>query len=344
VDGDGAVSLLELAERAGPGLDGLDRKALFAELNERHDELVVAMQWFLDGRRPNEAIRLVIALAPFWIASGLLEEGSQWFACVLSEGGTDAGRGYACFEAGMLEFWRGDDERAAVLHRQALEIGGRTGEATLTAIALTGLARIALRASDIEQAQRLCREALVATNQHDSPRGRANALHVLGVTAQMAGQLEEARDFMNARMALARELQQYGGMAAEAANLAMVEHQLGNLDRADMLAREALAIALQREDEWMFPYLLSRLAAVDLERGELERSATLIGAAETMMRTQGAAWPPDEKPHYEKTIAALVEAMGTAEWEQARAGGQQLRPYEAVEIALGDPLLRSPPI
>lgn len=132
------------------------------------------------------------------------------------------------------------------------------------------------------------------------------------------------------------KLAQYGGIAAKAANLAMVEHQLGNLERAETLAVEALEIARRRDDNWMFPYLLSRLAAVAVERGELERGATPIGAAETMMEAQGAAWPPDERPHYEQTLTKLADTMGAAEFERARAEGRSLSTHESVQLALVD--------
>ena len=294
MDEPAAEALLELASRAQPGLDGLDRKALFAQLEERHDELVAAIEWFLDHGRTEEALRLANALARFWTASGRLEEGSGWFGRVLAAaGGTDANRGRACFEAGLIEFWRGDDDRASMLHGRALEIG-RAGDRTVTALALTGLARVALRRNDVHEAQRLCRDALAASEGVEPPLGRANALNVLGVAAQMAGDPANARQFMSERMALARQLGQYGGIAAEAANLAMVEHQLGNFDRA----------------------------------------ATLVGAAEAMMTAQGTAWPPDERPHYELTIAKLVEAMGPAGLAQARAEGRKLRSEEAVKLAL----------
>lgn len=231
MDGQAAGSLLEFARRTGPGLDGLDRRALFAQIEERHDDLLAAMRWFLDQGRTGEAIQLASALARFWTTSGRLDEGSQCFEAVLAApGAADADRGRACFEAGLVEFWRGDDDGARALHRQALQIGRRTGETTVTALALTGLARIALRSDQAGEAQRLCREALTASEGADDPAGRANALHVLGVAAQMAGEFGQAREFMTERMALARQLGQYGGIAAEAANLAMVEHQLGNLD------------------------------------------------------------------------------------------------------------------
>jgi hypothetical protein len=54
-----------------------------------------------------------------------------------------------------------------------------------------------------------------------------------------------------------------------------------------------------------------------------------------MMEAQGAAWPPDERLHYERTIAKLSDAMGSVEFEEVRAAGQSLASHEAVDFALG---------
>lgn len=330
-----APGLLEFAERCAPGLDGLDRKVLLARLEEQQGELLAAMGWLLDERQAGDAMRIANALARFWTATGRLDEGSQWFDRILAAAdGSEAEFGRACFEAGLVEFWRGEDDRASALHRRALGVGRQSGDATVSALALTGLARIALRSNQLDDAQQLCREALTASEGEGTPLGRANALHVLGVAAQMAGDLSEAREFMSERMALARELGQHDGIAAEAGNLAMVEHQLGNLDRAEALSRESLEISRRREDEWMFPYDLSRLAAIAADRGGLKHAATLIGAAEGMMVTQAAAWPPDERPHYERTVSALASAMGDGDFENARARGRRLATEEAVGLAL----------
>lgn len=329
-----AESLLALAERAGPGLQGLDRKAQFAELEDRYDDLIGALEWFVDQGRADEAILLARSLAPFWMATRRLDQGCAWFERALATpGGDDVNRGRGYFEAGLLVFWTGADDLASQLHARALELGRETGDPTVTATALTGLARIALR-SDVDQARRLCREAVAASEGTDDRVGRSNAVHVLGVAAQMSGDLEEARELMTERMGLARELGSYIGVASEAGNLSMVERQLGNLDRAEELAREALEISLRREDEWMYPYLLNGLAAVAAERGRLERAATLIGAAEAMMEAQGAEWPPDERPHYERTLVTLTEGMDREELDRARGEGKALAPAEAVVTAL----------
>jgi tetratricopeptide (TPR) repeat protein len=160
-------------------------------------------------------------------------------------------------------------------------------------------------------------------------------MHVLGVAAQMAGDYLEARHLMSERIALARELGNLATVSSEAGNLSMVERQLGNLDEAEALAREALDIDYQRGDDLAIPWKVNGLAAVATDRGEFNRAATLIGVADATMEAAGGAWPPDELVHYERTVATLIEAMGSAEFARARAAGHSLTTSEAVDFALG---------
>jgi hypothetical protein len=91
----------------------------------------------------------------------------------------------------MLAFWRGADEDACSLHGASLQLARRLGDPTTVALALCGLARVALR-EDLDWAQTLGEEALETVDDTDDQRGRANALHVLGVVAQMRGNLSIA--------------------------------------------------------------------------------------------------------------------------------------------------------
>ena len=336
MDAQGAEALLDFAERAGPGLKGLDRKTLFERLEERHDDLLAAMEWFVGHGRTDAAISLARWLAPFWTATRRLDEGSEWFDRVLrAPGGDDMNRGRACVEAGLICFWQGEDERASAYHDRALEAGRRLGDPGLSAMALAGMARIALR-TDVAAARVLCREALARSEGAADPLGRSSAIHVLGVAAQMSGDLAEARGWMRQRIALARQMGSFAAVSMESSNLSMVERQLGNLERADALAREALGIFHRREDEWAYPYGLNSLAAVAADRGETERAATLIGAAEGMIEAQGAAWPPDERVHYERTVETLT-ARDAEVFERMRAAGRAMSSAAAIAYALGAP-------
>lgn len=335
VDGRTAESLLSFAEGAGPRLRGLEANAVLGRLEEQYPDLLAAVTWFLDQGRIDEALRLVSALTYFWMATKRLEEGSSWLErALVPPGGEDATRGRALFDAGYLAFWQGDDERSSAFHNRALELGHRIGDPTVIAIALVGLARIALR-TDVAEARRLCREALAVTEGTDDRLGRGHATHVLGVSAQMAGDFLEARGYMTERIRLAREEGNFATIGSEAGNLSMVERQLGNLDRAEALVREALEIHDKRGDELAIAWDMNGMAAVAVDRGENERAATLIGAGDGLMAAQSAGWPPDELVHYQRTVAGLTDAMEPAELERARAAGRSMTSSEAAEFALG---------
>lgn len=336
MDEKAARSLLDLATELTPRLRGLDRESTFNQLGERYEELLEALRWFLAEGLADEAIGLARSLAPYWQATRRLEEGTGWFERALGlSGGDDEVRGRALVEAGLLWFWRGDDESADALFERALELGRELDESTVVALALTGRARIELRDGDLDEARRLCHEALALSDARADPVGRGSAAHVLGVAAQMAGDLDEARKWMAERIELAPPTGNYGGLSMEANNLAMVERQLGNVDRAEELSREALDIFHRRRDEWAYPFGLSGLAAVAVERRDFKRAAMLIGAADARLEEQEAAWPPDERPHYDRTVALLTGSMAADAFEQARAAGGALTPDEAVAYALG---------
>ena len=334
MDSQAAGSLLDLAEEASTGATGPDAKLALERLEEHIDELMAAQVWFVDTGRQDDAFRLVNALYRFWITKQRFAEGAAAFDRVLaSPGGDTLLRGRACLYAGFMPFWMGDDERATDLFVEALESARSIGDAPLTSQALGGLARVALR-TDVAKARRLAAEALAVSDAARDDAGRSNALHLLGVGAQVAGDLLEARDWMIQRLALVRATGNQFLIASEAANLSMVERQLGDLDAAEALAREALEIEQRTGDRFTTPFAISGLAAIAAARGEFARAATLVGAAEAIMDSQQMAWPPDERPHYERLVAELPEAMGSDAFEQARGRGRSMSHGDAVEFAL----------
>jgi hypothetical protein len=199
--------------------------------------------------------------------------------------------------------------------------------------ALGGRARVALR-TDVAEGRRLAAEALAVSDAAHDEATRSNALHLLGVGAQIAGDLAEARDWMTQRLALVRGSGNEFLVASEAANLSMVERQLGHLDEAEALDREALEICVRIGDQFTRPFAIAGLAAVATERGQYERAATLVGAAESIMEAQAMAWPPDERPHYERMLADLPEAMGDQPFEQARSAGRAMPADDLIAYAL----------
>jgi hypothetical protein len=52
-----------------------------------------------------------------------------------------------------------------------------------------------------------------------------------------------------------------------------------------------------------------------------------------MMERMGTAWPPDEKPHFEKTRSAAEAALEAGAFAQAWAEGEHMPPPELVAFA-----------
>ena len=99
------------------------------------------------------------------------------------------------------------------------------GDASIEALALAGLARVALT-SDVAKAVYLVREALVITEGlPDDSEGGGSALHVLGAALQMAGDFEGAREVIERRIALARTAGNSFVVWVEMAKRSMVERQ-----------------------------------------------------------------------------------------------------------------------
>ena len=329
-----ARSLLAFAEDAGRGLRGLNASLWRDRLQSRFQDLEAAFDWLLDHGQAGDALALASALADLLRTTGRVAIGRRWLDRALEAAAIDDRlKAVALYENGLLAFWQGADEEACCLHGRSLELARRLGDRTTIALALCGLARVALR-EDLDWARKLCEEALGTVQDTDDTIGRSNALHVLGVAAQMRGDLRQARDFMTQRIELAHKLGDFTTIGMESSNLSVVERQLGNLARAEQLAREALQIEEQRGDQWAIPYSLNGLAAVAVETGEFERAATLLGAATALQDQQGNAWPPDEAPHFQRSRAAAAEALDRHQFERAWSVGQQMPSAHAVRYAL----------
>jgi tetratricopeptide (TPR) repeat protein len=335
MDGAKATRLVEFADQASRGLDALDARAWRDRIEAKYEDLTIAYNWLIDNGRADDAVRMAVALETYWMAAGRLAEGRAWLARGLAAARlSEASRANALHTVGMLEFWQGDDAASRLSHGQSRGIAKRIGEASMEALALAGLARLALRDGQLDEARSLCKGALRLTDESTYSRARSSALHVLSVAAQMRGDLEDAREKMTQRMELERSVGSLRLVAAECSNLSGVERQLGNLATARELALHALKIWMQQEDLWAIPYGLNQLAALAIESVQMVRGAILLAAAARMVDEQGAGWPPDEAPVFEASTTAARAALDEETFDTNWSRGATMTWREAAEYAL----------
>ena len=298
-----------------------------------YPDLGQAFEVLLGAGARDDAARLASALVPFWMATKRLEDGERWLErATAMEAPPSAATARARMNHGYLIFWSGAYDRSADLSSQAIAEGRAAGDATVEALALTVLARIALN-SDLDEAKRLLREAIAVTDGTDDIEGRSGAMHVLGVAHQMAGELDEARRVMLNRIAVGRSTGNDFVLAVESANLSMVERQLGHLDDADALAIESLATFHRLGDELATAWAANSVAATAAALGRLERAATMLGFAEAAIERAGGEWPPDERQQRDGTIEILEAGLEPGALQAARSAGRAMGTEEGVAFA-----------
>jgi tetratricopeptide (TPR) repeat protein len=333
MDADTAAGLLDLAEDAQRRRRRQDPEAERL-VEARYGELRAALDWY---GSTDDAFRLAGALVPFWIATKRIDEGDDWFGRALRDTrAADAALARAFYDHGYLVFWAGRYPLAERRFHESLAIAEREGDASLQALALAGLARVAVN-TDVHEAVRLLRRAQSVTEGlDDADPGRSSALHVLGVALQMAGDLTAAREVMSARLESGRARGDEFVVWSEGANLSMVERQLGNLDRAEELSREALALCARRDDEMAIAWTLNGLAAVTAARGRFERAATLHAAAAAQLDRAGGEWPADERAQHEETRITVDANLAADRVADCRSRGAAMPAKAAVDYALSD--------
>jgi tetratricopeptide (TPR) repeat protein len=334
VDAATADALVEIAEESRARVRKQDPGAT-GPVEDRYPEMLEALDWYLDSGRPGPAYRLASALVPFWISTKRMDDGDAWFERALGTAdGSDASRANALHDHGYLVFWAGRYDLAKQRFTDSLSLAEKLGDPSLQALALAGLARVALN-TDADKAVHLLRQAVhVTEGLTDSDPGRSSALHVLGVALQMSGDLEAAREVMSARLAMGRSAGDEFIVWVESANLSMVERRLGNLERAEELALQALVIDAARGDEMSIAWTINSVAAVTAARGDYERAAALNGMAAAMLERAGGEWPPDEREQYDETLATVAAGLPPEVLASARARGAAMSLTDGVAYAL----------
>ncbi|GAA1030012.1 hypothetical protein GCM10009557_20560 [Virgisporangium ochraceum] len=326
-----AADLLDLAEEAHRRRRRQDPDAERV-VEARYPEVREALDRYGSS---DTAFRFAGALVPFWIATRRIDDGAAWFDRALRDPDVGAAvRARALHDHGYLVFWAGRYELAGQRFAESLAVAEEEGDASLQALALAGLGRVALNADPARAVRLLRRAESVTAGLDDADPGRSGALHVLGVALQMAGDLTAAREVMAARLATGRARGDEFVVWSESANLSMVERRLGNLDRAEELSREALALCARRSDAMATAWMLNGLAAVTAARGRFERAAVLHGHAAEQLRRAGGEGPADERAQHEETRAGLDANPPAGAVERLRGRGAALTPEAGLAYAL----------
>jgi non-specific serine/threonine protein kinase len=338
MDGVDAGSLLELAEQAAAELRGPEGGAWKERLEAEYERLTAAIGWFIASGDGPEALRLAVALFPFWVDTGRNPDGKRWLEAALSAPGAGeptATRVQALYAAGLLAFREGDESRSRALNEEALRSAEQSGDRAGAARAHIGLARVAFRGEDHEALRAHAETSLDLARALGDEELMGTSLHMLAESARVQGELRRARELYDQCLAIDRRLDNQRAVALELHNLAYVDRGQGELSRAEARFRESLTLAHHLHDAGLIMYCALGLGVMAGEQGDSERAATLLSAVSAMLEASGEVLDPAESEEYERAVATARERLAPSEFESVWERGRGMPQPEVVSFALG---------
>lgn len=279
---------LDFAEGAEREMGGALQSVWLAKLDQEHDNLRGALEWYRSTGDDNRMLRLTGALAKFWYIHGHEREGRSWLdASLRRPGGSDAARAKALVGAGSLARVQRDYDSAEKLVRESLDLWRSLGDEVGLANALNHLGFIAQWRGEYESAEQLHSESLARARDAGDDSEVATALNNLGVIARYRADYAGARDLFHESLALFRRLGDKRYIAGTLNNLGVIAAIEGDLELASRLQEEHLAIRRELGDRRGLAAALTNLGEIMQMRRSHGRAARLLVEGMTLYEESG---------------------------------------------------------
>ena len=323
---------LELAEQGEPMLRTGEQLTWLARLTAEHDNFAAALRTAIAARDTGTGLRLVAALAWFWIMRDYEAEAGEWATAVREMAGRSAPPGLAdayaiCYILAVISAAaQAEDPPPTLLSDTLATAASMAGPAPRHPLLLIAQPMLAHFGGDPERVQR----ELSLLGNHPDPWVRAAQHALRGHLAMNVGQVDEAAANLTRGLQDFQAIGDRWGMILCLSGLSEVEMARNHPDQALRILREARGHAASGlhgnfSDMMLIPMGLARARSGDLEgaRADLERGVRI---AERIGEHDDEA----------KGYLALAEL--------ARRGGQldQARQFVERAVEIAEPHLRRP--
>jgi tetratricopeptide (TPR) repeat protein len=237
---------LRVSEEAAPHMYSPEREVWMERLSREGANLRAALAWSkADKSAVQTGLRLIAALAYYWVLRGSVREGRAWLEGMLERpDGTDRSdaRGGALIGAGWLAWGEGDYEAASLRAEEGLSIVRARGDkrGIGTAEWLLGLVRMGQRNS--AAAYPLLEESRTLFKDLGDVSGEALSLYYLGMAAYFSGDRPGARAHYEESLRLFRELGDAFGVALLVSMLEGMVLPQGDQEMAHSLYEQSLPL------------------------------------------------------------------------------------------------------
>ena len=323
-----AHEMLRLAEYARTRIPGADDLAWLDRLGREHDNVRAALAALAQAQEAENALRLAVAMVPFWQARGHEHEGQDRLRAALA----DARRGDPKLRARALRGEAavarrtGEFERAIGALREAAEIYRLLGDRLAYANCLGGMAMFEAIRGNTVGAMPLIQESLGINREIDEKRAIVRDVRTLGVILAEEGDFERALASLDESITLARKISDPTGLLAGLCDFGQLAIAAGDDSRASAALEEARGIARDRKIVQALAYTSIYLGVLACRRGDRLAGIELIRGGLASARKIG-------EPQY--TADGLRAAAGSVSDDEPLAAARLWGAAEAIYVRIG---------
>ncbi len=323
-----AAWFLALGETAAPNLMKLAQLAWLHRLDPEINNVRAALDFWMERRAWEPAVRLTWALWRFWWVRGLHREAREWIDAILTH--TDEGRtlppiqrAQALLTSGSMAWSEGNMDRAALRCEESVMVSADHDDTRVEAIALMMLGMINISRGAYEASRARLERCIDLFRSINEYWGAAFALSYLGLIRCAQGAYADAMPWHEEGLAAARLSGDHVATHQVIYNLGFTAMAQGTYDRAIHSFAEGLALADAVEDAVNLGYFVRGIAEVGVLHGETLRGTHLLGAAESILNAVGAPMCRHalECPLHVQILATARATLGDKPFTETWAGG-----------------------
>jgi len=306
------------------------------------DNIRSALQKCLATSDWRHGLELATSVGYYWVTRGI-SESIRWFDDLLAAaGGSPDVPARAYYFRGWLSILKGDPEAAGPWLARAIAAARIAGQLPQLSESLSLASTAENMAGDRAAARRLLDEAATLTPGLDHYPASMGLIQARAIHALLEGDLAAAKAASSEGARLSREVGDLYYLERMLMNLGLVAMAAGDLPGSKTRFIEGLRIAKQTDNRLGQSSFLRLLGAQAATSGQARLAARLLGAAEALGSTAGAAatsstGPTRLEPDLARAREAAIAALGAAKFENEYAAGEQLSRDAALRLALGGP-------
>lgn len=231
----------------------------------------------------------------------------------------------------------GKDGDAQPLLEHSSQFFKKTNQPYFHALTLVHRGNAELGLGNPEQARAFHEEALAEARAINESWLISFALNNLAEVARTQGQFDLARKYYEECEALLHSTGDRGDVARFVHNLGYIAQHEEEFELAESQFKKSLAMFRRLGNRRGIAECLAGLAGLKAQQGHIEWGATLLSAAESILKVTGGAWWPADRVEVERNREMMMTALSPDTFAKAKEIGEAMNIDQAITFASDAP-------